>query len=284
MAGTFNPIKFVEDEAAWHRYEPRMIVEIIHREAEPGTDFDQLCTDFEARITELSEMAKTHPDHAKLSRGIDTMRKVAQLLTPSGAEAELSDLANKIRVCVDKSDNYAATAGKHLRTARERCREIGLDFNKWCAQAELGIKRRRIYQLIGPDPIAAERRAANHNVEPENVRHCTLHSSRTWNNLPFPRRTLNSRQRGHQIKRPSKHLSPSPLSLSRRSPSRRISQSQPRRSSASATSHSTPRSLNSRAGMRACPPTSSIRSKRRWATSKRPHGSRSRRTQPEITN
>src|SRR5215471_2338026 len=167
MAGTFNPIKFVEDEAAWHRYEPRMIVEIIHREAEPGTDFDQLCTDFEARITELSEMAKTHPDHAKLSRGIDTMRKVAQLLTPSGAEAELSDLANKIRVCVDKSDNYAATAGRHLRAARERCREIGLDFNKWCAPAELGIKRSRIYQLMGPDPIAANRRDETQNAEPE---------------------------------------------------------------------------------------------------------------------
>ena len=180
MAGTFNPIKFVEDEAAWHRYEPRMIVEIIHREAEPGTDFDQLCTDLEARITELSEMAKTHPDHAKLSRGIDTMRKVAQLLTPSGAEAELSDLANKIRVCVEKSDNYAATAGKHLRAARERCREIGLDFNKWCAQAELGIKRRRIYQLIGPDPIAAERRAANHNVEPENVQSLHIVHTRSF--------------------------------------------------------------------------------------------------------
>src|SRR5215469_15066277 len=149
MAGTFNPIKFVEDEAAWHRYEPHMIVWLIHRDVEPGTDFGQLCTDLEARITELSELANARPDHAKLSRGIDTMRKVAQLLTPSGAEAELSNLADKIRVCIAKADNYTATAGKHLREARERCREIGLDFIKWCAQANLGIKRSRIYQLMG---------------------------------------------------------------------------------------------------------------------------------------
>jgi hypothetical protein len=61
------------------------------------------------------------------------------------------------------------TAGRHLRQARERCREIGLDFNKWCAQANLGIKRSRIYQLMGPDPITSERRDENYTVEPENV-------------------------------------------------------------------------------------------------------------------
>ena len=86
-----------------------------------------------------------------------------------GAEAELADLVERIKTCVKKSDNYAVTAGQHLREARERCRAIGLDFNKWCAEANLGIKRRRIYQLMGPDPIAAERRGANHRDEPENV-------------------------------------------------------------------------------------------------------------------
>jgi hypothetical protein len=109
-------------------------------------DFGPLVTRLEARITELSEAAEARPDHTKLNRGIEIMRKVAQLLDPHGTEAELTDLAERIRVCVAKSDNYAATAGKHLRQARERCREIGLDFNKWCAQANLGIKRSRIYQ------------------------------------------------------------------------------------------------------------------------------------------
>jgi len=59
--------------------------------------------------------------------------------------------------------------------------------------------------------------------------HCTLHSSRTWNNLPghsFPRRTGNNRRRGHQINRLSRLLSSSPQpSVSPRSPRRRISQS-----------------------------------------------------------
>jgi hypothetical protein len=169
MDSTFDPIKFAEDAAARNLYEPQLIVEIVRREAKPRTDFGQLCTDLEARIADLAVAANSRPDHTKLKRGIDTMREVAELLAPSGAEAELADLAKKIRVCVTKSDNYAVTAGKHLREARERCREIGLDFNKWCAQAGLGIKRSRIYQLMGPDPIAAERRDTKHNEELENV-------------------------------------------------------------------------------------------------------------------
>ena len=44
---------------------------------------------------------------------------------------------------------------------------------------QLGIERSRIYQLIGPDPIAAERRTANHNVEPENVQ--SLHIAQLTN-------------------------------------------------------------------------------------------------------
>jgi hypothetical protein len=169
MDSTFDPIAFVEDAAAGNRYEPTVIVAIVRREAKPGTDLGQLVTALEARIGELSDAAKSRPDHAKLSRGVEIMRKVAQLLAPDGAEAELADLAEKIRVCVTKSDNYATTAGQHLREARERCREIGLDFNQWCAQAGLGIKKSRIYQLIGPDPIAAERRGEKHKEEPENV-------------------------------------------------------------------------------------------------------------------
>jgi len=39
------------------------------------------------------------------------MRNVALLLADS-AEAELADLAKKIRVCVTKPENYAVTAGK----------------------------------------------------------------------------------------------------------------------------------------------------------------------------
>jgi len=94
-----------------------------------------------------------------------------------GAEAELAHLAERIKTCVKKSDNYAVTAGQHLREARARCRAIGLDFNKWCAEANLGIKRRRIYQLMGPDPIAAERREANHRDEPENVQSLHIEQS-----------------------------------------------------------------------------------------------------------
>jgi hypothetical protein len=87
----------------------------------------------------------------------------------TATEAELAGLAEKIRVCVKTSEDYATTAGKHLREARERCREIGLDFNKWCAQAELGIKRSRIYQLMGPDPITTNRRGENHTAETQNI-------------------------------------------------------------------------------------------------------------------
>ena len=42
---------------------------------------------------------------------LPVMRNVALLLADS-AEAELADLAKKIRVCVTKPENYAVTAGK----------------------------------------------------------------------------------------------------------------------------------------------------------------------------
>jgi hypothetical protein len=145
---------------------------------EPGSLLDKL----DARIVELTMQADER-DHPKLKKGASSLRKavelVRQMLDPESAQEELTDLAEKIRVCVKKSDNYAATAGQHLRAARERCREVGLDFNKWCTEAELGIKRRRIYQLMGPDPIAAERRATNHNVEPENEQ--SLHIAQLTN-------------------------------------------------------------------------------------------------------
>jgi hypothetical protein len=161
-----DAVRLVEARAAQHS-EPQWIACEVREH--DGLDLYQLVTALEARITELAEAVKTRPDHKKLNRGLDTMRRVAQLLAPSGAEAELKDLAERIRVCVAKSDNYAATAGKHLREARERCRSIGLDFNKWCGQAKLGIKRSRIYQLMGPDPIATERHGTKHSKEPENV-------------------------------------------------------------------------------------------------------------------
>jgi hypothetical protein len=166
-----STISYVEGLAA-RNDEPELIARMVRlRLTTQGVelDFGQLVPLLEARITELSEAAKTHPNHTKLNRGIDIMRQVSQLLAPGGAEAELTELAEKIRVCVTKADNYAVTAGQHLRQARERCREIGLDFNKWCAQANLGIKRSRIYQLMGPDPITTDRRGENHNAEPENV-------------------------------------------------------------------------------------------------------------------
>jgi hypothetical protein len=162
-------ITFIENEAAGNYCAPERIVARVRHDASPETDFGQLHAALEARIADLALAVKDRPDHAKLRRGIGTMQKVAQVLAPEGAEVELTDLAEKIRVCVTKSDNYAATAGQHLRAARERCRAIGLDFNKWCAQADLGIKRSRIYQLMGPDPIAAARRDENNNEEPENV-------------------------------------------------------------------------------------------------------------------
>jgi len=164
-----DAVKSVEVHAA-ENAPAEWIADQIRSQSDFGpSDLSPLLEALEARITELAEAAKARPDHAKLNRGLDTMRRVVQLLAPSGAEAELKDLAARIRVCVTKSDNYAATAGKHLRQARERCWEIGMDFNKWCAQADLGMKRSRIYQLMGPDPIAASRQDENHNVEPENV-------------------------------------------------------------------------------------------------------------------
>ena len=164
-----DAVKSVEVHAA-ENAPAEWIADQIRSQSDFGpSDLGPLLEALEARITQLAEGARTRPDHAKLNRGLDTMRRVAQLLAPSGAEAELKELAARIRVCVTKSDNYAATAGKYLRQARERCREIGMDFSKWCAQANLGIKRSRIYQLMGPDPIAASRRDENHNVKPENV-------------------------------------------------------------------------------------------------------------------
>jgi hypothetical protein len=166
-----STISYIEGLAA-RNDEPELIARMVRLSLTTQgveLDFGQLVPLLEARITELSEIAEARPDHAKLKRGVDKMRRVSQLLDPSGAEAELTELAEKIRVCVTKADNYAVTAGRHLRQARERCREIGLDFNKWCAQANLGIKRSRIYQLMGPDPIATERQDEKHNVETENV-------------------------------------------------------------------------------------------------------------------
>jgi hypothetical protein len=162
-----DTLGLIERRAA-HNESPQSIVRVI-RERNFETDFDRVAEPLGHRIAELSEAAKTRPDHTKLTRGIEIMREVARLLEPREAEAELTELAERIRVCVAKSDNYAATAGKHLRQARDRCREIGLDFNKWCAQTDLGIKRSRIYALMGPDPIAAERRDEKHSEEPENV-------------------------------------------------------------------------------------------------------------------
>jgi hypothetical protein len=145
---------------------------------EPGSLLDKL----DARIGEMDAQAAER-DHPKLKKGASSLRKavelVRQMLDPESAQEELTDLAEKIRVCVKKSDNYAITAGQHLREARERCRTIGRNFNEWCANADLGIKRRRIYQLMGPDPIAAERRDENHNVEPENVQ--SLHIAQLTN-------------------------------------------------------------------------------------------------------
>jgi len=145
-----DAVKSVEVHAA-ENAPAEWIADQIRSQSDFGpSDLSPLLEALEARITELAEAAKARPDHAKLNRGLDTMRRVVQLLAPSGAEAELKDLAARIRVCVTKSDNHAATAGKHLRQARERCREIGMDF-------------------MGPDPIAASRQDENHNVEPENV-------------------------------------------------------------------------------------------------------------------
>lgn len=160
-----------------------IIDELKGGRGEPGSLLDKL----DARIVELTMQADER-DHPKLKKGASSLRKavelVRQMLDPESAQEELTDLAEKIRVCVKKSDNYAITAGQHLRAARERCRAIGRNFNEWCANADLGIKRRRIYQLMGPDPIAAERRDENHNVEPENVQ--SVHIEQLTNAQPDP--------------------------------------------------------------------------------------------------
>jgi hypothetical protein len=159
--------------------EPQWIADLIAGSIRQGGRWS-LFAALEKRIAELSEAAKSRPNHKKLARGIETMREVAKLLAPGVAKTELDELADRIRVCVQKADNYAATAGEHLRQARDRCREIGLDFNKWCAQADLGIKRSRIYQLMGPDPIAAAEITLRKR---EMSSRWTLHSLRMWKSL-----------------------------------------------------------------------------------------------------
>jgi hypothetical protein len=170
-------------EAAEHRAafgaDPQTIADGItedlkeRRDGETALDCSVL-DKLDARIGEMDAQAAER-DHPKLRKGAEQLRKAVEIvrrmmdLADKGAQAELTDLAQKIRVCICKSDNLAITAGQHLREARERCRAIGLDFNKWCAEANLGIKRSRIYQLMGPDPIAAERRDENHKEEEGNV-------------------------------------------------------------------------------------------------------------------
>jgi hypothetical protein len=151
------------------------IIEYLKERRDGETALDCSVLDkLDARIGEMDAQAAEH-DHPKLKKGAEQLRKAVEIvrrmmdLTDEGAQEYLKGLAEKIQVCIKKSDNYAVTAGQHLREARDRCRAIGLDFNKWCAQANLGIKRSRIYQLMGPDRIAALRQDENHNVEPENV-------------------------------------------------------------------------------------------------------------------
>jgi hypothetical protein len=171
-------VELVEGHAAQND-EPEWIARAVRKQ--DGFELAELVAALDTRISELAEAAKAHPDHTKLHRGIEIMRKVARLMDPSGAETELKELAERIRVCISKSDNYAATAGKHLRQARERCREVGMDFNKWCGQANLGIKRSRIYQLMGPDPITAARRGENHTEEAGNVQPVDITQSQPVN-------------------------------------------------------------------------------------------------------
>jgi hypothetical protein len=119
-----DAVERIENYAyAFHKFKPDVIAGQIRRDF---GNLGDLVVALEARIAELSEAAKTRPDHTKLNRGIEIMRQVAQLLDPRGAQTELTDLAQKIRVCITKSDNLAITAGQHLRQARERCRAIGL--------------------------------------------------------------------------------------------------------------------------------------------------------------
>jgi hypothetical protein len=151
------------------------IIAALKERRDGETALDRSVLDkLDARIGEMDAQAAER-DHPKLKKGAEQLRKAVEIvrrmmdLTDEGAQAELTDLAQRIRVCICKSDNLANTAGQHLRKARDHCRAIGLDFNKWCAEANLGIKRSRIYQLMGPDPIAADRRNENNNEEPENV-------------------------------------------------------------------------------------------------------------------
>jgi hypothetical protein len=171
-------IKVAEHQAAFGARPKSIadgIIEDLKERRNGDTTLDRSVLDkLDTRISEMDAQAAER-DHPKLKKGAELLRKAVEIIRPmmdladEGAQERLTDLAAKIRVCIRKSDNLAITAGQHLREARERCRAIGLDFNKWCAQADLGIKRSRIYQLMGPDPIAAERQDENHNVEPENV-------------------------------------------------------------------------------------------------------------------
>jgi len=129
----------------------------------------------DAYIGERARIAEER-DHPNLQRGVDVLREAVRdvrrtlgITAPSDASTELEGLAEKIRVCIKKSDNYATTAGKYLREARDRCRQLGRDFDKWCAGANLGFRRSRIYQLMGPDPITAARRDEKHIEPMDNV-------------------------------------------------------------------------------------------------------------------
>src|SRR5215470_6305444 len=76
----------------------------------------------------------------------------------------LRNLADEIRVCVGKAENYYATVGVKLREARELCRAEGRCFNAWCKELNVGLTMRRVRQLIGPDPIAKARREEKHRT------------------------------------------------------------------------------------------------------------------------
>jgi len=181
MTETTDEIIEAAERRAARGFDPQAIASDIIEElkerrdasGEPALDRSVLGK-FDARIVEMDALA-TERDHPKLKKGAELLRKAVVIVwlmmdtTDVGAQEHLNGLAEKIRVCIRKSDNLAITAGQHLREARERCRAIGLDFNKWCAKANLGIKKSRIYQLMGPDQIATERHGENHSEEPENV-------------------------------------------------------------------------------------------------------------------
>jgi hypothetical protein len=178
---TTDAIIAAAERRAAYGFDPQAIAENIieelkeRRDASGETSLNRSVLDkLDARIGEMAVLA-TERDHPKLRKGAELLRKAGEVvqqmldLADEDAQEHLNGLAEKIRVCIKKSDNFAVTAGQHLRAAREQCRAIGLDFNKWCAEANLGIKRARIYQLMGPDPITTERRGTNHSEEPENV-------------------------------------------------------------------------------------------------------------------